>query len=384
MEKIRHFIDAGVTGCGCNLECSYCYLRQSNYEQKNRPSVLGYSLETIKKACSVERLGGKCLFAVVGDGETLLPEEVVDLILVLVGGGHFVTVLTNGTITKRLHELVERLEDIGKKDAVCIHFSLHYLELKKKGLLEVFFNNVKYISENNMSFHLKSILGEEFDEDLAEELKEISLKEVGAFPQIGIARKDNPDGSFSICTNLSNEDYFKIGDSFQSQLFELDKREFNNKRRGFCYAGEWVFDLNFTTGLCWQCLSNDFNTFNFFENINEKPPLEAVGTYCNREYCSCVNLQAWGIMPDHEEYTNLDIYNRPEAGWIKEPFLSIMNQKLSVTNEIYSEKEKAKLAKRRKRKQIIRKMKLSKCGQMLWKLKMGVGQIVYRGKQKTN
>lgn len=90
-----------------------------------------------------------------------------------------------------------------------------------------------------------------------------------------------------------------------------------------------------------------------------------------------------GVMPDHEEYTNLDIYNRPEAGWIKEPFLSIMNQKLSVTNVIYSEEEKAKLTKRkiarRKREQIIRKIKFSKCGQMLWKLKMGVGQIVYRG-----
>lgn len=358
MEKIKRFIEANIDGCSCNLECSYCYLRQKNYNQGRKETILKYPLDVISKACSVERLGGKCLFSIVGDGETLLPEEVIDLIMVLIEEGHFVSVLTNGTVTKRIHELIERLEKIEKKEALNFHISLHYPELKRKNLLSVFFENVKYIQLHNMSFNIKTVLGEEFDENLADELKTICVKEVGAFPQIGLARRDKSDGTFSICTKLSKEDYYRLGDSFHSQLFELDSKEFNYRRDEFCYAGEWSFMLNFTTGRCWECLSNNLNAFNFFEHVDKKLPLKAVGMHCNRKYCSCVNFQAWGIMPGHEEYSNLDIYDRPEGNWIKEPFRTIFDTKLYETNKIYDEKEKAELLKWQTKKEKRRQDKL--------------------------
>lgn len=352
MDKIKHYIEANIEGCGCNLECSYCYLRQAGYNQARKESCLGYSLDEIRKACSKERLGGACLFNLVGDGETLLPREIIDLVEVLVMEGHYVNVLTNGTITERIRELVERLEKAGKKSHVCLHVSLHYMELKKKGLLDIFFKNIHYIQEQGMSFHIKSVLGSEFDEALADELKKLCETEVGAYPQVGIARQDNPDGTFGICTELAIEEYFAMGDGFASSMFELDKREFNRKRKEFCYAGEWCFMLNFSTGKCWQCLSNRSNTFDFFENMNELP-LAAVGYRCNRDYCSCTNFQAWGVMPEHEEVTNLEVFDRPEANWIKEPFKTILSQKLYETNEIYSESKKKEISEKAIEKEIL-------------------------------
>jgi len=291
--RIKHYIEANINGCGCNLQCSYCYLRQAKYNQTRTDSCLNYTLEVIQQACSIRRLGGSCLFNLVGDGETLLPKEIVDLIEVLVQEGHYVNVLTNGTISDRMRELVERLQGIGKADHICFHLSLHYVELKRKKLLKKFFENVKYVQSQGISFHIKTVLGREFNEELAKELRTICKEEIGAYPQVGIARQDNPDGTFSICTEMGIDEYFRMGDKFESQMFELDKKEFNKKRDEFCYAGKWCFMLNLTTGSCWECLSNASNSFNFYENIYELP-LEAVGKRCNRNYCSCTNFQAWG------------------------------------------------------------------------------------------
>lgn len=43
---------------GCNLECDYCYLRQNEHINIKDRRALRYSLETVLKACSKERMGG--------------------------------------------------------------------------------------------------------------------------------------------------------------------------------------------------------------------------------------------------------------------------------------------------------------------------------------
>ncbi|NLL79119.1 MAG: hypothetical protein GX234_04895 [Clostridiales bacterium] len=45
-------------------------------------------------------------------------------------------------------------------------------------------------------------------------------------------------------------------------------------------------------------------------------------------------------MPEHDECTNLEVFDRPEANWIKEPFRTILNSKLYETNSEYTELEK--------------------------------------------
>lgn len=343
MNKIKHFIQGNVVGCGCNLACSYCYLRQANYDQERKKNVFKYSMDVMRKAVSTERLGGSCLFSITGDGETLFPKEVLDLVDMLLEEGHYVMILTNGTLTQRIRELIERVKDKGKIGDIHILFSFHYMELKKKKLLDTFFDNIKYVHAEGCSFHTTVTLGENIDEEVADEIKYISLKELGANPHVAIARKDNPDGSFGIYTDLQEDRYFRMGEGFDSNLFKLDWQEFNNRRNEFCYAGDWMFGVNYSTGHCWQCLSNDTNSINFFEDTDSKLDLKAVGYRCNRAYCSCCNFQGWGVMPEHKEMTWLEIYDRPEAGWVKGNIKEVFAQKLWETNELYSDQQKKDL-----------------------------------------
>lgn len=182
--------------------------------------------------------------------------------------------------------------------------------------------------------------GDYSEEKIAKDMQDISMRELGAYPQVAIAREEHADGTFGICTQLSEDKYIAMGRQFQSNLFEQQCREFNFKRKEFCYGGDWTFELNFSTGLCYQCLSNTANTFNFFENPDCKVELKAVGYHCNRDYCTCTNLQAWGVMPEHREQTVLELYDRPEAGWIKGKIKRVFSQRLRETNALYTEEEK--------------------------------------------
>ncbi|MFW5650253.1 MAG: radical SAM protein [Acetivibrio ethanolgignens] len=286
---IKRYIEGLIQTHGCNLNCSYCYLKQKEYECSQKKS-LNYPLETVLKACSRDRLEGVCMVNLVGDGETLYPEESISLVLGLIEEGHYVNVVTNGTLTKRIQELSDRAEKINKGH-LMFSLSFHYAELKKRKLLDVFFANVEYLKEKNVSFTIKMVLGGMEDE--AEEVKKLCLKKAGAYPQVAIARKENADGTVGIYTEKTKEEYYKIGDGFHSELFELCKQEFGKKRTDFCYAGSWLFGLNFTTGLYTKCLSNDGDLYDFFEHPEEKPKLTPVGNLCNRPYCTCSNYQAW-------------------------------------------------------------------------------------------
>ena len=110
VQEIVKRINGNIHTSGCNLKCGYCYLAQANYKNQGMIKALKYPLETILAACSKERLGGTCIIEIIGDGETLLPDDVVPLILGLLKEGHYVLVINNGTLKTRIHELVEQSE----------------------------------------------------------------------------------------------------------------------------------------------------------------------------------------------------------------------------------------------------------------------------------
>lgn len=338
MMKIQKYINVDLSGCGCNLKCSYCYLRQRDY-CFDVDHELKYSIDTIKKACSIERIGGVALFAIVGDGETLMPDYIIDLIFAIIDEGHYVTVLTNGTISKKIQDIVNRLEVENKKDKFCFQFSLHYFELVKANLLDKFFDNIHYTQEHGISFVVKTVLGEEFNAENAKEFIELTKEKIGGVPQVSIARNDSSMEK-NICTNLTDEEYFAMGDLFESELFELDKSELQVRREEFCYAGLWVFFVNFTTGICTECLGNRDNSFNFFENLDKPLTLYPVGRRCKMKYCQCCNFQAWGLIPERTVPTNKDIYDREGTKWLTDSFIEVFSTKLFETNKVFSEKEK--------------------------------------------
>ena len=76
MEQIVKMINGVIHTSGCTLSCEYCYLAQANYKNEiGIKKALQYPLDVVRQACSKERLGGTCFIQIIGDGETLLPED---------------------------------------------------------------------------------------------------------------------------------------------------------------------------------------------------------------------------------------------------------------------------------------------------------------------
>lgn len=135
-DKIKRFIECIVPVTACNLRCHYCYVIQNDYRTNKIPKF-EYSPEYIAKALSKKRLGGTCLFNICGAGETLLPEEVVKVAYQLLNAGHYVNITTNGTITERFEEISSFPKEFCER--LTFSFSFHYLELRDRNLLDVFF-----------------------------------------------------------------------------------------------------------------------------------------------------------------------------------------------------------------------------------------------------
>lgn len=114
MEKIKRFIDVAVPVQTCNLRCPYCYIAQENKFLAALPYFM-YDAKTIGKALSKKRLGGVCHLNLCGGGETLLPPEMTDILYELLAQGHYIAVVTNGTVTKRFQEICEFPDDFKKR-----------------------------------------------------------------------------------------------------------------------------------------------------------------------------------------------------------------------------------------------------------------------------
>lgn len=135
-KKPKRFIECLLPVTICNLKCSYCYIIQENRRDMKKAD-LQYSPQHIAKALSPERLGGVSFISICGAGETLIQKEAIDIVYELLKVGHYVNITTNGTITKA----IDKISNFPKKylDRLHMSFSFHYLELREKNLLNIFF-----------------------------------------------------------------------------------------------------------------------------------------------------------------------------------------------------------------------------------------------------
>lgn len=140
-DKIKKFIDTYIPFNKCNLKCSYCYITQSNLWNLETPNIK-YSPQYIRKALSKKRLGGTCLLNMCAAGETLLTDGLIDIVKELLQEGHYIWIITNNTITKKLDEICNKIEK-ELRFRLSFKCSFHYLELKRLNMLEVFVNNIK-------------------------------------------------------------------------------------------------------------------------------------------------------------------------------------------------------------------------------------------------
>ena len=97
---------------------------------------------------------GVTYFSICGAGETTLQNEIADITYSILKNGHYVNITTNGTIGKRL-EIVEKQGDYVSH--LHFAFSLHYLELKRLGLLNTFSTMLIWFAQQEHHLWCRSI-----------------------------------------------------------------------------------------------------------------------------------------------------------------------------------------------------------------------------------
>ncbi len=344
MEKIKRFFECLIPVTACNLKCSYCYVIQRNNRKLEIPK-LKYSPEIIGKALNKKRMGGTCYFSICGAGETLIPNYTIDIIKELLKQGHYVNITTNGTLTKKFDEIIKIDKNLLKR--LNLSFSFHYLELKRLNILDDFFDNINKIKQAGISFVLQLNLCDEYM-PYVDEIKKISMDRVGAYPQVALTRKEYLKNTnierAEILTDKTKEEYIKEGKKYSSPLFDFTVKNFNVKRKEFCYAGDWSGVLNLVTGELRKCYAYPL-TQNIFENIEKPIKFEALGKNCNGTFCfNSSHFLSLGVIPDLDTPTYGKLRNREEANWYSSDDIKMaFNSKLCETNHEYNMWKKFKV-----------------------------------------
>lgn len=339
MDKIKRAILFHIPMSICNLRCGYCYLAQRDEYYQGEQIEYRYSPEHVAKACSVERMGGKCYINLCAEGETLLAKDIDKYIYALANEGHYVEIVTNLTVTKILNKILEFPQNI--LDHITFKCSFHYLQLKKRGLLDTFAKNVQAIWEHNCSANIEITPDDELIPYI-DEVKEFSMKEFGALPHLSIARDDRAGHGY--LTRLPIDEYDKIWTQFNSDFWFFKKTIFNKKRDEFCYAGRWSLYVNLATGTATQCYCSRYSQ-NIFENI-EKPIEFIAAARCGDTHCYNGHaLLTLGCIPGFTDVRYGDIRNRVRSDgtqWIAPEMLSFLNSKLEESNDLLTTDEKIK------------------------------------------
>jgi len=318
----------------CNLKCEYCYISQMP-EWMRLGDKFKYSVEHISKCLSAERLGGKCLINVTGEGETMLQPGIVELCRLLLEQGHYIEFVTNLTVTKVVDLFMEFPSNLLQQLEFKISF--HYKELQRLNILDKFFENVDKVQHSACSFTLELMPYDELIPDI-DNIIEICKNRVGAKCQVTVGRADYLP-SRTILTTLSKEQYVKTWSVFDSPMFDLKMNLLDVKRKEFCYAGDWTLYLNMYTGEAAPCYAQPYRQ-NIFKDPNKPIKFFAVGCHCAQPYC--INGHAHmslGLIPELDTPTYAVIRNRVRedgSEWFSDKSKEFFNTKLSETNEEYS------------------------------------------------
>ncbi|MBO4712072.1 polysaccharide pyruvyl transferase family protein [bacterium] len=340
MEKFKRFIDCALPAEACNLRCHYCYITQQK-KFNNKITPLDHSVTEIRYALSKSRLGGICLINLCANGETLLPQETIDIIYALLEEGHFVMVVTNGTPTKKFEIISTWPKEYLSR--LFFKFSFHFLEFKRLNLFDVFFNNVNLMKASGASFTVELTPSDELIPYI-DEIKSISLEKLGAYPHATIAR-DNRTAGIDVLSNYSLQEYVKIWSVFKSDLLDFKSKIFLKKRHEFCYAGDWSLFVDLSSGNITPC-----NCHKSIGNIYDiaKPINFRAINHCTIPHC--FNGHAWlalGNIPNMKTPTYAELRNRictDGTEWLQPRMKAFMSSKLRESNKEYSIIQKFLLA----------------------------------------
>lgn len=335
MDKIKRWIEIYVPVTTCTLRCSYCYITTHRLFAGPLPKF-EFTPDFLRQALSKERLGGTCMLNFCAGGETLLAPKLLDYIRALLEEGHYISIVTNGTLTKRIEEIAEFPQELTAH--LFLKFSYHYLQLKERGLLDTFFNNIRMIRDAGCSFTLEQTPSDDAI-PYRDEIIERAVKELGAIPHITIARDERIDGQLPILTELSREEYKHTwGDKYRSALFDYKLTIFEQPRKEFCYAGDWGVYLSLATGDMRQCYQSNLS-WNIYQDISKPIPFCAIGHNCKEIHCyNGHSWISWGCIPELKAPTYGELRNRvcvDGSEWLQPQMKAFMSSRLYESNEEY-------------------------------------------------
>ncbi len=338
-DNVIRFIDCNVPVSVCNLTCEYCYVAQrKHFGDAQKP--FSHAVQHIAKALSKERFGGRCAFNLCGNGETLLHPDVVPLAESLLQDGHYVFIVTNGTVQNAMETLFGLQAFL--RERLFFKFSFHYAELKKRNLLPRFIANVKKAKALGVSFTVE-LVAADCNIPFIEEIKGCCLKNFGALCHVTDARDMVREGMPRIASG-SLEEHQALWGQFGSELFAYRQATWGvNRRRDFCYAGEYSFYLALSSGFLYQC--NKGRLQNIFEDIEDPVHFMACGSNC--PYPHCYNSHVWdcfvGVIPGLKSPTYAAIRNRTCADgseWLSPAYKVLYSGKLCNRHAEYDERRK--------------------------------------------
>ena len=337
MDKVKRFIDCYIPTETCNLRCHYCYITQRR-KFNSKIAHFSHSLEEIRRAFSKQRVGGVWLINLCAGGETLLSDEVLPVVKTLISEGHYVMIVTNGTLTKRFLEISQFSENICSH--LFIKFSFHYLEMVRLGWLERFSENVNLMKNHGVSFTVEITPSDELIPHI-DDIKEFCIKHFGALCHVTIARDDRT-GGIDVLSELDFDTYKSVWKQFNSELFQFKSEIFYIKRKEFCYAGDWSLYINLESGSIKQCYcGNELgNIYDFSDELHFK----AIGYNCTLPHC--YNGHAFLTIGDIPEIcsTTYDLTRNRTCTdgteWLQPEMKYIMHSRLQDSNKQFSKSKK--------------------------------------------
>jgi MoaA/NifB/PqqE/SkfB family radical SAM enzyme len=338
VEKLKRYVEIAVATENCNLRCSYCYITQQRKFNNKLVSFTRIPRE-IRQALSIRRLGGTCLLNFCAGGETLLAESIIPVIGELLDEGHYVTLVTNGTLAKRFDEIAALPGESLKR--LFFKFSFHYQEFKRLNLFDIFFGNVEKMRNAGCSFTVELTPHDELIPHIGE-IKEMCLNRLGALCHCTIAR-DNRTTGLEVLSKHDFGEYKRVWSSMESELFDFKAAIFYQKRKEFCYAGDWSVNLQIDTGDIYKCYGRCY-LGNIYKDISQDIPFEAIGHNCPLPHC--YNGHAFltlGVIPELDTPTYAAIRNRVDAlgrEWLRPEWRAFIGQKLNENNDEYTDEQK--------------------------------------------
>ena len=333
MEEIKRLILGLIPNQECNLKCDYCYISQ--VDAWTQPIRLKYSAEYIAECLSRERLGGVALINLTGNGETMLQPEIIPLTKELLRKGHYVEIVTNGTITKHVNDVLKFPDEL--LSHLFFKISFHYKELKRRKMLDLFFDNVGAIKQSEASFTLELMAYDGIEQDI-EDIKAICIEKVGAICQATIGRNDKRKDK-ALLSEHNIEEFSSIWKSLESPMIQFKLEVLGKKRKEFCYAGDWSLFVNMYTGESQPCYWQPYNQ-NIFEHLDKPIKFCPVGHACTQPYCiNAHSHMAWGIIPELSTPYYAEMRNRKcsdGSEWLKIECKAFFTSKLKNQNKEYS------------------------------------------------